>query len=99
MYHDSEEKGPPWTEKDDARVTRVGRILRRRRIDELPQLINIIKGEMCFIGPRPEKPELTHIHGFEKKLSVKPGLTGWAIDVKDVHIKIGGTNTAIPTDL
>ncbi|WP_037996727.1 sugar transferase, partial [Thermoactinomyces sp. Gus2-1] len=69
--------------KNDPRVTRVGKFIRKTRIDELPQLINILRGDMSLIGPRPERPVFTEkfdkeIPGFKKRLLVKPGLTGWA---------------------
>jgi exopolysaccharide biosynthesis polyprenyl glycosylphosphotransferase len=72
-----------WASVNDARVTRVGRLMRRARIDELPQLINILKGEMSFVGPRPERPEFVamlteQIPFYAVRHSVKPGLTGWA---------------------
>lgn len=72
-----------WTAKNDPRITRVGAFIRKTRIDELPQLINVLKGDMSLIGPRPETPVLTaqfneEIPGFVHRLSVKPGLTGWA---------------------
>lgn len=83
MVEDAEAGGAKWTESNDLRITRVGKIIRKIRIDELPQVINIIKGEMSFVGPRPERPE------FQKALKeknpfyaernlIKPGLTGWA---------------------
>lgn len=83
MRNDAEKNGPQWAEKNDARVTRVGAFIRKTRIDELPQFINVIKGEMSLIGPRPERPVFTEqfdkeIKGFKKRLAVKPGLTGWA---------------------
>ncbi len=84
MAHDAEKDGKPcWASVNDARVTRVGRLLRRLRIDELPQLINVIKGEMSFVGPRPERPEFVatlteQIPFYAVRHSVKPGLTGWA---------------------
>ncbi|ARI79122.1 sugar transferase [Halobacillus mangrovi] len=83
MKMDAEKDGPRWAEIDDPRVTRVGKILRKTRLDELPQLINVLKGEMSFIGPRPERPVFTEIFnqetpGFVNRLAVKPGLTGWA---------------------
>ncbi len=84
MVDDAEEKtGPVWAEKNDPRVTRVGRLLRISRIDELPQLINILRGEMSLIGPRPERPffikELIEkIPCYAERFNVKPGITGWA---------------------
>ncbi|CEN91717.1 glycosyltransferase [[Clostridium] sordellii] len=72
-----------WAKKDDDRITKVGNFIRKTRIDEIPQLFNILKGDMSLIGPRPERPELTYkfndcIPGFINRLVVKPGLTGWA---------------------
>lgn len=83
MYNDAEKNGICWAEKDDARVTKVGNVLRKLRIDELPQLINIIKGDMTIVGPRPERPEFydifdEYIDGFRQRTYVKPGLTGHA---------------------
>lgn len=83
MYLNAEENGPKWADKNDCRCTKVGRILRRSRLDELPQLWNIMKGEMSFVGPRPERACFyekfeTYIHGFRNRLAVKPGLTGLA---------------------
>jgi lipopolysaccharide/colanic/teichoic acid biosynthesis glycosyltransferase len=83
MRIDAEENGPVWAEKDDDRCTRVGRILRRTRLDELPQLWNIFKGEMSFVGPRPEREYFYNkfektIPDFRKRLLIKPGLTGHA---------------------
>jgi len=75
--------GAVWASEDDSRVTRVGRFLRRTRIDELPQIWNILKGEMSFIGPRPERPEFREklkkeIPFYEERYLIRPGLTGWA---------------------
>lgn len=84
MFTDAESKsGPVWADKDDDRVTKVGKFIRKTRIDELPQLMNIIKGDMSIVGPRPERPYFTdlfakEIPGFEDRLLVKPGLTGLA---------------------
>lgn len=78
----SEEK-KAWTVKDDPRVTKVGRILRKTSIDELPQLFNILKGDMSLVGPRPERPHFVdkfkeQIPRYMVKHQVRPGLTGWA---------------------
>ena len=84
MIRDAETKtGPVWANNQDHRVTRVGRFLRDTKLDELPQLYNILKGDMSFVGPRPERPELTKsftkvIPKFSTRLLVRPGLTGLA---------------------
>lgn len=83
MRVDAEENGPKWAQKNDPRVTRVGRFIRKTRIDEIPQLFNVIKGEMSLIGPRPERECFTRKFArknprFTQRLLVKPGLTGWA---------------------
>jgi lipopolysaccharide/colanic/teichoic acid biosynthesis glycosyltransferase len=84
MRRDAERDGKPrWASNADDRVTRVGRFIRRARIDELPQLINVILGEMSLVGPRPERPyfvdQLTReIPFYAVRHCVKPGVTGWA---------------------
>ena len=83
MKVDAEAAGAQYTSKDDPRVTRVGRFLRATRLDEFPQLLNIVRGDMSFIGPRPERPEFetdleAKIPHFRSRLLMKPGLTGWA---------------------
>ncbi|RKI28507.1 sugar transferase [Bacillus thuringiensis] len=83
MRNDAEKNGAKWAEKNDPRVTKIGLFIRKTRIDELPQLFNILKGDMSLVGPRPERPVFTEkferdIPGFKKRLEVKPGLTGWA---------------------
>ena len=84
MRTDAEIDGTPrWAEVDDARVTRVGRVIRKLRIDELPQIFNVLNGDMSFVGPRPERPyfveQLTaKIRHYDARHSVKPGITGWA---------------------
>ncbi|MCM3630990.1 exopolysaccharide biosynthesis polyprenyl glycosylphosphotransferase [Paenibacillus glycanilyticus] len=83
MVKNAEKNGIQWAEKNDSRVTKVGAFIRKTRIDELPQLWNVIKGEMSIVGPRPERSHFTYqfnseIPGFVNRLAVKPGLTGWA---------------------
>jgi sugar transferase (PEP-CTERM system associated) len=84
MVAEAESDGRPlWASANDPRVTRVGGLLRRFRIDELPQIINILRGEMSFVGPRPERPEFvdmlsTQIPYYRERHAVKPGLAGWA---------------------
>ena len=75
--------GPTWSAKDDPRVTRLGRMLRQTRIDELPQLLNVLRGEMAIVGPRPIRQcfadQLAALEPrFDRRFLVKPGLTGWA---------------------
>ncbi len=75
--------GPVWAEDDDPRITRVGKIIRRLRLDELPQLWNVLKGDMSFVGPRPEREYFTEqlekaIPYYGERFTVKPGITGWA---------------------
>lgn len=83
MRINAETNGAIWAEKNDPRITKVGKFIRKTRIDEIPQFLNILKGEMSIIGPRPERPTLTmefndQIPGFINRLVIKPGLTGYA---------------------
>lgn len=84
MYSNAESKsGAVWAQKNDPRITKVGSFMRKTRIDELPQLWSVVKGDMSLIGPRPERPVFTQqfsedIEGFEQRLLVKPGLSGYA---------------------
>jgi lipopolysaccharide/colanic/teichoic acid biosynthesis glycosyltransferase len=84
MFTDAEKGGKPrWATANDPRITRVGYFLRKTHLDEVPQLFNILYGEMSFVGPRPERPEFVEeleqvIPYYRARLLVKPGLTGWA---------------------
>ncbi|HZM97903.1 MAG TPA: TIGR03013 family XrtA/PEP-CTERM system glycosyltransferase [Pyrinomonadaceae bacterium] len=83
MRVDAEQDGPVWASKGDARTTRVGRVIRKVRIDEIPQFWNILKGEMSFVGPRPERPHFVaqlaeEIPFYQQRHLIAPGLTGWA---------------------
>ena len=92
MRQDAEKSGPQWAGNNDPRVTRIGRFLRMSRLDEIPQLWCVLKGEMAFVGPRPERPEFVEwlsreIPYYRVRHMVRPGLTGWA----QVKYKYGST--------
>lgn len=83
MTLDAEREGAQWSAARDDRVTRVGRVLRRTHLDEVPQAINVLRGHMTLVGPRPERPEIiTEVERlfprYKRRLLVKPGVTGWA---------------------
>jgi lipopolysaccharide/colanic/teichoic acid biosynthesis glycosyltransferase len=84
MYSDAEKKtGPVWAEKGDPRVTRVGRVIRRVHLDEAPQFINVLVGNMSLVGPRPERPYFVNrlskeIPLYRHRHRIRPGMTGWA---------------------
>ena len=101
MIEDAERQtGPVWAKENDPRVTSFGKVLRLSRIDEIPQLVNVLKGEMSIIGPRPERPEFVdtlckEISDYQKRLKVRPGITGLAqikhgydSTIKDVRKKV-----------
>jgi len=92
MVSDAEKRGGPTTGTDDPRVTRVGRFLRRTKLDELPQFLNVLSGDMSLVGPRPEVPEYTSRYAGEELLilSVKPGITDYAsIEFADLDDLVG----------
>ena len=84
MRQDAEKgSGAVWAQKNDTRVTRLGKFLRKSRIDEIPQLVNVLRGEMSLVGPRPERPEFVQtlkkvIPYYSERHYVKPGVSGWA---------------------
>jgi lipopolysaccharide/colanic/teichoic acid biosynthesis glycosyltransferase len=105
MRQDAEKgTGAVWASKNDPRVTSLGRILRKSRIDESPQLLNVFRGDMSIVGPRPERPELvltlkTLINDYEKRLSVKPGITGLAQVLHKYDETIEDVRTKVKYDL
>jgi lipopolysaccharide/colanic/teichoic acid biosynthesis glycosyltransferase len=83
MRKDAESSGPQWCAAGDPRITRVGAVLRRFRIDEIPQLLNVLQGDMSLVGPRPEQPSFVEklsrdIRFYNLRHTVKAGITGWA---------------------
>jgi exopolysaccharide biosynthesis polyprenyl glycosylphosphotransferase len=100
MIENAEEYGPDWTGERDPRITLIGRLIRRFYIDEVPQMINILRNEMSLVGPRPERPHLVEklkkeFPYYYKRLGIKPGITGWAqikhkydSSVEDVRLKL-----------
>ena len=86
MVDDAERQGASITARGDMRITRIGKILRKKKIDELPQLFNVLKGDMSLVGPRPEVPEYVELFrkDYEKILKIKPGITDFAtIEFRD----------------
>jgi sugar transferase (PEP-CTERM system associated) len=100
MFKNAEENGPIWASTDDRRTTRVGRIIRQFRLDELPQLINVLRGEMSLVGPRPERPVFCqmleeNVPLFSQRHTARPGVTGWA----QIKYKYGGSIEEAKTKL
>ena len=100
MKINAEIQGAQWAQKNDQRITMLGKILRKTRLDEVPQFFNILRGEMSFVGPRPEREELVRqieaeLPNFRFRHLAKPGLSGWAqvnygygSDINDARIKL-----------
>ena len=100
MRQDAEKSGPQWAQAGDPRISRVGWWLRKTRVDEFPQLVNVLRGEMSLVGPRPERPVFvqnlrTIIPYYDLRHTVRPGITGWAqvkfryaASADDAHMKL-----------
>lgn len=104
MVSDAESNGARFASPDDDRVTRVGRFLRRSRLDELPQLVNILRGQMSLIGPRPERPEFVQeyrreLPSYDFRHLAKPGVTGWAQVTEGYTDDVLGTSRKLQRDL
>lgn len=104
MVVDAEKDGPQYAKANDSRVTRVGRIIRKLRIDEIPQTINVLRGEMSFVGPRPERPEFVallerEIDHYHDRHAVKPGITGWAQVKYEYAASVEGAREKLRFDL
>jgi len=104
MYTNAEKEGPQWAVSDDSRITRVGKFIRKYRIDELPQVINVLRGEMSIVGPRPERPHFVsmleeQIPFYGLRHSVRPGITGWAQVRYQYGASVEETMTKLEYDL
>jgi exopolysaccharide biosynthesis polyprenyl glycosylphosphotransferase len=105
MRVDAEQSsGPAWSADHDPRVTRVGRMLRKFRLDELPQVFNVLRGEMSLVGPRPERPALSSriqeaVPLFSERLCVRPGITGWAQVMAPYAASVGDSYRKLQFDL
>ncbi len=104
MVTDAEAGGPRYAAVGDDRITRVGHVIRRLRIDEIPQTINVLRGEMSFVGPRPERPEFVatlerEIPHYQSRHLVKPGITGWAQVKYEYAASVAGAREKLRYDL
>jgi exopolysaccharide biosynthesis polyprenyl glycosylphosphotransferase len=104
MRIDAEKDGPQYARVNDDRVTRIGRLIRKTRIDEIPQAMNVLRGEMSFVGPRPERPEFVAeleraIPHYRSRQLVKPGITGWAQVKYEYAATVEGASEKLRYDL
>lgn len=105
MYQDAEKRtGPVWADKNDPRITPIGRIIRKLRIDEIPQFINVLDGDMSLVGPRPERPYFVdklkrHVPLYARRLKITPGITGWAQIKGEYDSTIEGVKKKLEYDL
>jgi exopolysaccharide biosynthesis polyprenyl glycosylphosphotransferase len=104
MTADAEKDGPRYADVNDARITKTGRILRKFRLDEIPQAFNVLKGEMSFVGPRPERPEFVReleqeIPNYHCRHVIKPGITGWAQVKYEYAASVEGARRKLRYDL
>lgn len=104
MYKDAEAAGPQWAATGDHRITRVGKWIRKFRVDELPQVINVLRGQMSVVGPRPERPEFVsmleeQIPFYGLRHFVRPGITGWAQVKYQYGASVEETKTKLEYDL
>lgn len=104
MVQDAEAGKPVWAAQDDPRVTKIGRILRNTRLDELPQFWNVLRGEMSVVGPRPERPEFfallqREVPAWSRRLLLKPGITGWAQIHRGYTNDVSGATDKLSYDL
>ena|ERR1700675_271901 len=104
MKHDAEPTEAVWASRDDVRITKVGKILRRYRLDEFPQLVNVLRGDMSLVGPRPERPEFVEMLGkeipfYHERHTLRPGLTGWAQIRYQYGSSVGDAKTKLEYEL
>ena len=105
MYEDSEDQtGPVWAARNDPRITPLGRCMRKTHLDELPQLINVLRGEMSLVGPRPERPAFVeqlcgHYKHYRRRMAVKPGITGLAQVRHPYDQSVAGVKRKLALDL
>jgi sugar transferase (PEP-CTERM system associated) len=104
MSEDAEKAGAQWATTDDARVTRVGAFIRKYRLDEFPQFVNVLRGDMSFVGPRPERPEFVEdlrnaIPYYDERHTVRPGITGWAQVVYEYGASVEDARRKLEYDL